>query len=459
MNDPLFELLSNADLVKNDQLNIDKVRKLSIKQIIDLSHQSAALTSIRDIPKERSIFVHSASRSLTGDRWPCREVSCRLRRATNLAQFAALYSECVYFRNYLADYSIHPEMVQKEKVGELRSRFADDLSVLLYLRPLIEQGAVVPVTPPRFCVHCLATQSFGPDEDGRFKTTFRDLAQRYLDETTVTYRYRDGLYRFIIRGPDLLIDHGAMAIVSPEPHKLIAAMPRLMKDISAGKEMPLSQSLVKRIGLARRLAAGVEAGISFELATSHSIGTMFLTDREIDIEVLGQLSGNPELKQRNLMFQKHLTCIVPFIDAISPTDLMRLRNREEDSFILFRSALTKAIYEYKGNETELTERSAKQIYGDILQPQLAKLDSKVSSARRTLLKKTTAQLATWTAAISIGLYLGFLPSGIAAAAAALGLTKVLADMGQEFLIKRDVEEEVRQEEMYFLWKVKQLSRQ
>lgn len=195
------------------------------------------------------------------------------------------------------------------------------------------------------------------------------------------------------------------------------------------------------------------------MATSLSLGTMFLTERALDIELLRQLSADTSIEQRNRLLQKYLTCIVPFIDSVHPIDLVKLRQGEEASFILFRHALTRAIDEYKGQKAELTERDAKSIYGDIIQPQLARLDSKVNSARRNLIKKTTAQIAGWTAAISVGLYAGLLPSGIAAAAAALGLTKVIADLGQELLAKRDVEEEIRQEEMYFLWKVRKLARQ
>lgn len=459
MNEHLFELFDNADLVRNDNVNVSKIRKLSANQIADLSYQTAILTSAKEMPRERSAFAHSASRSLSGEPWPCQELSCRLRRATELAQFAALYSERVYFRNFLGDYSTHFKPAQSSDISKLRQSLADDIAVFLYLRPLIEKGLLIPVTPPQYCLHCLTTHSFGSDADKRFKRVFRDLTQRYNEETNITFKYEDGLYWLQVEGPELLMDHSGVIYFSPRPNPVIAKMPRVMKGVMAGKEMLLSQSTIRKMRFDQHLAGETRSNIVFELAASLSIGTMFLTDRALDIELLRQLSVDPSIEQRNQLLQKHITCIVPFIDSVRPVDLMKLRQTDGDSFILFRNSLTKAIDEYRGQKTGLTERDAKAVYGDIIQPQLARLDSKVHSARRNLIKKTTAQIAGWTAAISIGLYAGLLPSGIAAAAAALGLTKVLAELGQDLLTKRDVEEEIRQEELYFLWKVRKLARQ
>jgi len=85
---------------------------------------------------------------------------------------------------------------------------------------------------------------------------------------------------------------------------------------------------------------------------------------------------------------------------------------------------------------------------------LAKLDININSAKRLLVKDTRRTTLGWTAAITFGLYTGLLPQGVAAAAAALGLTNVVADFLGDTMKKSDTEEVVRGSDMYFLWKVR-----
>lgn len=235
-------------------------------------------------------------------------------------------------------------------------------------------------------------------------------------------------------------------------------MSGIIKKSKDGIEIPLSHNMVRKLEFDKYLANEVMSNIIFELATSLCLGTTFLTERDLDIQLLKQLSTDPAIEQRNQLLQKYLTCIVPFIDSVSPVDLIKLRQKEGESFILFQNALTKALEEYREKNTEITVRHAKAIYGDIIQPQLSRLDAKVNSAKRKLIKQTFAEVEGWAAAISIGLYAGLLPSGMAAAATALGLTKVFAELTQKVLANREYEEEIRQDQMYFLWKVKELSK-
>lgn len=105
-----------------------------------------------------------------------------------------------------------------------------------------------------------------------------------------------------------------------------------------------------------------------------------------------------------------------------------------------------------------TEQDAREIYSDIINPQLTKLDLKVKSAKRDLLKLSYRKGLAWTATISFGIYSGFIPSNLAAAATALGFSKVAADFLEMAMNKSDSEDNIRNDDMYFLWKVRQLSK-
>jgi hypothetical protein len=72
-----------------------------------------------------------------------------------------------------------------------------------------------------------------------------------------------------------------------------------------------------------------------------------------------------------------------------------------------------------------------------------------------LLGDTAIKIGAWSAAIGIGLYTGILPEQLALAAKALGLTKVLAELGEGILKQLRPESEIKRADMYFLWKVRQ----
>src|SRR5208283_5392210 len=170
-------------------------------------------------------------------------------------------------------------------------------------------------------------------------------------------------------------------------------------------------------------------------------------------EILNDFFRNDAVNRRNTLIQQHLTCIVPFLNNISTSELLTLRNGEADAFISFRQAFAKAVDEHmKSKPGRLTQQDAEEIYKEVIEPELARLNQKVNTASKSLFKRSRAGILGWVAAISAGHYFGFLESGLIATAKALGLTKVAADLAGN-LIGISSEDSIRNEKMYFLWKV------
>jgi hypothetical protein len=152
-----------------------------------------------------------------------------------------------------------------------------------------------------------------------------------------------------------------------------------------------------------------------------------------------------------------MTCLVPFLAGLSADELLRLREAEADSFIMFRQAFGKAVDEHiKLKSGKMTEKDAEAIYKQVIEPELARLNQKVKSAQSSIFKKSRAGALGWAAAISAGFYFGFVESSLIAAARALGFTKVAADLASG-LIASSGEDSIRNENMYFLWKVRHYS--
>jgi hypothetical protein len=452
MKSNLIAHLKSLGFIGKSGINSRRIDNATSTEIIDSALECAELTKTDQINDDNSIFVHSASVSLGAGRYPCISTDCRLDRAKELAQFAALYSDQVYIMNFLSDY----QHLKDESEEMLRFHFLSDLSVFAFLQPLIEEGRVIPFTTPYFCPQCFAKESFGKEADRRFEREYQKLSKKFLDQISCTALLLADSYLISMEGPEELLEHGGGAILSAKS-PFLPNSPRL-KMIRDGQELKLTQAEVRRVGIHNQLASSIYANIKLELFTSQIFHTSFITDRPIHINILNAISEDLSLCKRNALVEKYLTTLVPFLDNIELKDLLILRNRECDSFLLFRQSLNRAIAEYKVCGDSFSERFAKGIYSDIISPQLAKLDLKVTSAKRDLVKSSRRKTLAWAGAISFGIYAGFMPTELAAAATALGLSKIVADLLETVMIKSDGMEAIRNEEMYFLWKVRQLSK-
>lgn len=454
-----FERLGRLGILKKGQVDSGRISHIMLTDIIDLVHECVEQTSAEHLARERSIFAQSASLPLGGGRYPCSSIECRLKKTRQLAHFAVLYSDRVYTRNFLIDYLTDFGQVEKDYTENVRLSFYRDLVILNYLRPLIEEGFVVPVSPPcDCCPHCLANKSFGKDADKRLERAYRRVKDEFLTRVSVELKKRADGYMLRFKGPELLIEHGAVAIRRWVAPAEFLKMPRIVHRAEAGETVSLSVSTCKKINLHSLLASEELQNITFELFSSQSLGTTFLTERNLHIDILNSLSSDSAIEQRNYIAQKHLTSIVPFFEELNVPDVMKLRRREEEAFITYRSALNRAIDEYRKQGVGLTERNARAIYSDIIAPDLAKLDAKVKTARKSLVRSGFQRAAGWVGAISFGVYAGFVPPDLVLAAKALGFTKVVEEFLEAMLQRGDAARSIRNEEMYFLWKVREATR-
>ncbi len=448
----LFEAIERHGLIKGGKVNLQKIKKLTSSEIIEFASATRELTSSKHMSREKSAYAFSSSLSLSGSTFPCSALNCRLKKAESLAQFSALYSDRVYIDYFPSEYLNHVEKIEKLNPGEIQKRLANDLSVLSYYRPLIEAQKIIPITHPNYCPHCL-TESFGDNADKRFKDIFPALAKRYSEETTATIEKRDGRFIVDIKASEILLEHGGAKLISNKVPYL-EKIPRILNQLEAGKKVLLTISDIKKLKLDKELASHVHANLVFELASTQSINTNFLTERDLDIQAIKNVLGDPITEERNQLVQKYLTCLVPFAEDVNPEDLLKIRDGENDAFIVFRQGLNQVIDEYRKQKTGFTENNAREIYGDIIEPKIAQLNSRVSTARKSFIKNTASKIAGWAGAISFGWYSGLLPSDLATVASTLGLIKIIAEITEGTLSKSNIDSTIRDDPMYFLWKVK-----
>jgi hypothetical protein len=457
---PLFELLENADLIVGSRIDERRVLRLSAGQLSDIGAEAAVLTRAEALTYEVGSMTHSATLSMGGGTQPCASVSCRIRHVDQLVQFAAFYSDRVYIHNFLSNHEHHPDFGYIPSIEERRYTLLDDLHVLSRLRPLIEAGLIVPVTSTReVCSQCIALDAFGADADKRFLRERKQLAKRFLEEMTIALDYCEGEWSLACQAPEELLEHGGAYTSYNAPPEPLAQMPRILQRALDGETVPLSRAVRLRLKHHEDLAGDILGSVVFEMAVSKILRTSYVSETELPIKILSAVSGDRDLARRNSLVQKHLTSIVPFIGDASPATVVQLRQREEESFLTYRQALNRAIDDVRAQRANLKESDARAIYSDVIAPGLARLDRAVRTARRDLLKDLGRSVTAWAGAITFGMYTGLLPDQLLGVAKALGLTKILVDFGQAAAKLMSPQDAIKKEDLYFLWRVRQMSHQ
>jgi len=448
-------LFENSGFIQDNKPVWKRIRKAKLTKIADLCEQSCDISSYSALQPRPSIFSHTASAALGGDRHPCSSLECRLERVRQLVQFAALYSDKVYIRNLFQDYT---DISQLKKPRDLiLGRFTEDLLILSALLPLINAGRIQLVTFQGICPHCLSLEALEQNAKSDYDKAITDLTKRYLKEISYSVLYKEGSLALVGHGHQDLIPHGELLLEFTDPADLLSKAPSLLRKAKTTGEIKLTTAQANKIQAAQYFADPIITSVAFELGGTHFLKTSYLSDNDLELSFIRSLSKDPIVRRHTTLMSKYLTCIVPFIDSVNTTALIRLRDREQEAFSLFRAALTKAIEEYKSQGEAFTERDAQAVYADIIHPRLATLDAKIRSAKRTFRKGGLRKVLGWTGAISIGLYTGIFTADPLAGTAAFGVAKVGAELLESTMGTSDVEETIKQDDMYFLWKVRQLS--
>jgi hypothetical protein len=405
-----FDRLRSAGLIRKGEANREAIVRLTRTEIIDTAHHLAEMTSAAENVRENSLFAHSASLSLGGGRQYCSSAICRTERAFALAQFGVLYSDRVYVHNFLADHVPHPGHGLPSDDEKLRDRFYDDLVILNHLEPAFNRGSLVLFTPPLgLCPQCLASEALGEDAALQLRSEVDLLAKRLAKITKVTLSFDDGQYHVSYRTPEGIFEHPGGGYNFGEPPSALKSMPHIVRRVRQGEQVRLSSKDIIKLGVHQDLADPVLYSIAFDLACSQALGTTFVTDRPVEVEILSALTRDEKVDRRNMIAERYLSTIVPFVTDVSVSDLVRLRDDEAESFIMFRSALTQAIDTYASERANFTEKDARAIYSDVIQPKLARLDGSVREARRKLVHAPVRTAVAWGGAISFGIFAGLLP--------------------------------------------------
>ena len=450
----LFEFLKDFELVKRNRVNVSIIASLTRREIYKIVELLLHLTETQHPPQPENTFIHSASQSLAG-RWNCTFLLHRLAQLDELGRFAAFYSDAVYVENFFLDYE------HFDSLNMLREMLHDDLWLLLTMKPLMETGRIQFFTPEiHSCINCF-NKGFGDETKRKIERGYRQLAKDYLENSTVSLiEFNRQRLKLELDGPEPFYEHPMVMIYEGNNRirDVLKGMPRLLSQLENSEAVRLSSSLANKLQVQRRFASTVANSATFGILSSKILRTSFLTDNPLDISFLRNVTNSPEIDSRNQVAFKYLTSMVPFVGDVRIRDLLKLRKREEEAFLNFRKALNQAISEFRSLSSNFSEKDARQVYSDVIQPRLAALDKRVSVAKRDLLKKGIRSVATGVGIISFGLYSGLFSGEIAELIKTLGLAKIAYDVGQTAIPVGEAKSAIKTDDLYFLWKAKKLAK-
>lgn len=449
----VIQSLKRSGILKRGRLQQDKFVSMSLTSLLDVLDEVAAATS--QIPTGAQIAgkTHCASIGLSGAPSECAAFDCRMTRADELSRFAALYSDHVFFHNFLAASSPSFGHPPDKDTEDFRLKLFSDLAIFVYLRPLIESGILIPYSTPRvYCASCFAKFQIGDEAGKRVKKARRALNHMLLGAIDIKLDLFDGDIWAACSGNIPFFEHGSIHYNLDDD--VLVTRPRLLSQLRENGSLNASKALTRDLGLHKGIVENTLHSAVYQMAVSELTGADFLSHRSVEVDILKRIACDDFMSTTNSIIAKNWTNMVPFVRDVTLHNLVKLRTREKHSFVQYRVALDEAVAAVVNEGETLSDRRARAVYSDILAPELGRLEKSVAEAKRDLVKTPIATALGTTAAIGVGIYSGMLAAELLAVAKALGLGKISYDTVKSMFLLGDVWKPIRKERFYFLWKVR-----
>lgn len=394
----LFEFFDRGRL---NPENVDsRVRAWSRTALIDFVQTSGAALQDKEpfevVPPAPYRFEASAELSGLAER--CDHPGCRVTKARELAQFAALYADEVYISNPFEQYDAHDPKydLESHSLDVLQDLVVGDLQVLLLLRPLIEAGIVkFRNSPYDYCEGCRARLA-GPDLNltEAYASLEHELRQAFLEGCEFYLEIDDEEVLVSVRSDQGLLDHSEPVFAY---RKGVLGALGIRSD-SLRIDSPLPPDVVEDLDVLSSLVEPVLASLTLQTVSTRVHGSVFLSNRRFEVDAIGRVAPG-QMADRSRELMSGLRHAVPSVFAREVSDLVRIRRAEANSFAAYRGALSRAIAETDGADP----RDLPTIVSDIVAPEVSRLNIRLKTAKGTRAKRQRGEIVVGVGAIAMGL--------------------------------------------------------
>lgn len=390
---------------------------------------------------DRTLFNFAPTASLAGGIYPCSDINCRLEAAYRVAVFGGLYADTLILPNFF-DYYYH--LIQSEEYPfdseeseqHFKYRVAADIAVSLAYRPLIESGlAVFNPTLLVMCKDCHKTHLAGTEE-----------YRAKVDETaTALEAILYGKLTFSLTRPNYI------SVSDPENYLGFGDGTGWNLNRSARKDFTkylnrlpyeLAKEQIAKLRLMDRL---VDQAVDEILERNYYPWlqkSTYLTNSALASDILSGVRYDTPLLADNL--GPGLYHQLPFLQDVLLEDVVRLREKCNDAFEVYRDALTAAV----------RDSAVPEVVNTVINPALHTINNTISSNVADVRARAGRKLLISTAVVAAGAASAALFHN---SALLLTTAKAVVDVpgAIDELAKAGAPPvEARTNPYYFLWRVK-----
>lgn len=387
-------------------------------------------------------FNFIANSTLSGLPYPCANLECRIQSIRNLAKNATLYADSVFLQNPLERYTKY-EIFD----DEVRYDLISDIILIKEMKPLIKEKVFqFASSRVHFCHDCYI--KFQKENSLKDNLNVIDsLLEEYVLDNISFYLLRKNNETIVeISGNSDLLEHPIVVSF----RKYIPAP--LDQIVINNNRKRLNKKEVKESKLLYIILDNLMSNLSYQDFYSRHHSSHILTDTEFDfnlVKLLGinttEFSDSNRNKANTLSNINH---ILPFADNVPIDKLLKLRREEGESFCVYRNKLDKIV-----KRSDLTERTSREIFMDEINPEINKINLTLKNNKKLLWGNIKSNIFLASTYVSASLYTGILPSNIETIVASIGGFGFASKIGHD-IIKMIKEPDIRENEFYFLWKIK-----
>lgn len=457
MTEALFELLGRKGLADVDSLQ-GILDGYTVGQLVDLDQEIGELVEAEDAPPE--------SADIAGfDLWPnadlsaslggCSNPGCRAERVQRLAQFAVMWADSVQVSPYFG--VLHEDADDTFR----RMWMLGSLHAILGSAPAIKEG-IVRLTPGKyhFCETCGTNiLSHLEQTEALAEQAKRSLEDAYFDRVEVHFESERGVYMVTVTGPIDILPHGETSYVARYDAEALAWLPQRMRErVAAGQTLAyeVPKRRLRESGALAHVIDTVAEDIMRQHLACRIRGTKYLTNRPADAAFLGAINDDDNFAAVNAVLAQYLQYEMPVLSGVPLRDLIELRTHDYEAFRVYRDTFKGVIKDHIAKQPAITGNEAAEIYDDMIRPKLNKMNQKLKSVRDKLSSRLRRDVIIAGGTLALGLSSGlvFPPAALSAAAA----IPFAIDAAKTALERSDASDELKSDNLYFLWKVAQKSR-
>lgn len=433
-----FEYLEKNGLIDPPEI-IEKIIKLPLNKVVEILENCYYLINLNkpDL-NSGNVFDFSANTSLSGGTYPCLCLDCRMKRVQDLSVFSSLYADKVLIPNFF-DYFYDQNFNFKNQEQEFNFRYIiiGDIIAYLYFKPLIEAGIIqVNPTVTFACKHCLS-EIYQEEKKLNDKFTFikKCLENKLIKKVKFIL---DTPFSIQMQSDDNYLNYEVIRfnILPKELKKFVKKIP-----------YRFSAQEIKKLDFIELMLGPTFNDLMLQKYSINANKLSYLTNKGIDSEIIEAIN-NEDNKHHNSIVGA-LVHPLPFLDGVNINKVLKIRNEEKDVFDSYRFAIKNVIREVEGINDN---RIIKEVVGDIIIPEIVKIENTINNNKNYFLKKAKSKIIFTSIAISVGIFgkdIGInsqMMNALGAFAA--------KDIYNDIALASNIPIETRNNNYYFLWKIK-----